>query len=260
MGVCYGRLMPLDDRPEGQGGSPASSDEGAFNRATGRVADEEGGVDKPRYRRYQYDLMAPHCGRSVLEVGAGLGEFAAQFTGLQRLVVTDVDPQAVTLLKKRFADRPEVEACQLDLSGEVHIEPPVETVIAINVLEHFDDDAGLLESLAGLVKPGGSLVLWVPGYQALYGDFDRKVGHFRRYTPATLSDAMRRAGLDVRKSRPVNFLGGIAWWAAVRKGGTGAPNPRMVGIYDRYVVPVTRVLDRVPIPFGQSILGVARVP
>lgn len=252
--------MPLDDRPEGQGGQPASSDEGAFNRATGRVADEEGGVDKPRYRRYQYDLMAPHCGRSVLEVGAGLGEFAAQFTGLQRLVVTDVDPQAVTLLKKRFADRPEVEACQLDLSGEVHIEPRVETVIAINVLEHFDDDAGLLKSLAGLVEPGGSIVLWVPGYQALYGDFDRKVGHFRRYTPATLSDAMRRAGLDVRKCRPVNFLGGIAWWAAVRKGGTGAPNPRMVGIYDRYVVPVTRVLDRVPIPFGQSILGVARVP
>ena len=30
----------------------------------------------PRYRRCQHDLIAPHCGRSVLEVGAGLGEFA----------------------------------------------------------------------------------------------------------------------------------------------------------------------------------------
>lgn len=244
----------------GVSGSSDTPDEGAFARATGRVADEEGGVDKPRYRRYQYDLIAPHCGRSVLEVGAGLGEFAAQFTEQERLVVTDVDPQAVMLLKKKFADRPEVEACQLDLAGELRIDPPVESVVAINVLEHFDDDAALLRSLAGLVTPGGTIVLWVPGYQALYGDFDRKVGHFRRYTPRTLTDAFRRAGLTTQLCRPVNLLGGIAWWAAVRKGGTGSPNPRLVGIYDRYLVPVTRVLDRLPVPFGQSILGVARVP
>lgn len=252
--------MPLEDTREDSAREPGSTDEGAFTRATGRVADEEGGVDKPRYRRYQFDLIAPHCGDSVLEVGAGLGEFAAQFTDVRRLVVTDVDPQAVELMKKRFADRPEVEACQLDLSAQVHVDPPVETVIAINVLEHFEDDAGVLASLATLVTSGGTIVLWVPGYQALYGDFDRKVGHFRRYTPATLTDAMRRAGLDVRLCRPVNVLGGIAWWAAVRKGGTGAPNPRMVAIYDRFVVPVTRVVDRLRIPFGQSILGVARVP
>jgi SAM-dependent methyltransferase len=259
MGVCYGRLMPLDDRPEGQGGSPASSDEGAFNRATGRVADEEGGVDKPRYRRYQYDLMAPHCGRSVLEVGAGLGEFAAQFTGLQRLVVTDVDPQAVTLLKKRFADRPEVEACQLDLSGEVHIEPPVETVIAINVLEHFDDDTGALRSLATAVEVGGSIVLWVPGYQRLYGEFDRRVGHFRRYTPRTLTEVVRRAGLEVELVKPVNLLGGVAWWLTVRRAGTTSPDPRMVAVFDRCVVPVTKALERVVrVPFGQSVLCVAR--
>jgi SAM-dependent methyltransferase len=250
------------DRTDTRAEDPAElPDEGAFTRATGRVADEEGGVDKPRYRRYQYDLIAPHCGGSVLEVGAGLGEFAAQFTDRERLVVTDVDPQAVTLLTKKFADRPEVEARQLDLSGPVQIESPVETVIAINVLEHFDDDAGLLKSLAGLVTPGGSIVLWVPAYQALYGDFDRKVGHFRRYSPATLTDAIRRAGLRPVVSRPVNLIGGIAWWAAVRKGGTGSPNPKLVGIYDRYLVPATRILDRVvPIRFGQSILGVARLP
>src|ERR1700742_3263927 len=80
---------------------------GAFAEATGRSL--EGGSDQPRYRRYQFDLIAPHCGRSVLEVGAGLGEFAAQFTGLERLVLTDVDPGAVEVMTRTFADRPEVE-------------------------------------------------------------------------------------------------------------------------------------------------------
>ncbi|HEY3687453.1 MAG TPA: class I SAM-dependent methyltransferase [Streptosporangiaceae bacterium] len=237
----------------------AGDADGAFHRATGRVA--EGGEDKPRYRRYQYDLIAPHCGRSVLEVGAGLGEFAALFTGRDRVVATDVDPGAVAVMAERFADRPEIEARQLDLDGEVGIDEPVESVIAINVLEHFEDDIATLKALAGLVKPGGTIVLWVPGYQSLYGDFDRSVGHFRRYSPQMAGDAVTRAGLAAEVARPVNLLGGLAWWAAVRRGGTGSPNSKLVSIYDRVVVPVSRVLDRtLPVPFGQSVLCVARVP
>lgn len=245
---------------------PEQGAAGAFARATGRRADasvqsEDGGADKPGYRRYQYELIAPHCGRSVLEVGAGLGEFAALFTERDRLVVTDVDPAAVEIMKSRFADRAEVEACQFDLGAGSCLDRPVESAVAINVLEHFDDDAGVLALLARSVMPGGTIVLWVPGYQSLYGDFDRRVGHFRRYRPATLRAAARRAGLTTELCRPVNLLGGVAWWAAVRMGRAGSPTSGAVGVYDRVLVPATKVLDRVlPIPFGQSILAVVRTP
>ena len=233
---------------------------GAFSNATGRAL-EQGGAAQPRYRHYQRELIAPHCGRSVLEVGAGLGEFASEFTGLDRLIVTDADPGAVSLLAQRFSDRPEVEAQQLALGTEFSLAEPVESVIAINVLEHIEDDAAALAALAKLVVPGGSIVLWVPGYQQLYGEFDRRVGHFRRYTPATVSDAVLRAGLQVEVAKPVNLLGGIAWWAAVRRGGSTAPNPKLVAIYDRFVVPITRAVERrVRVPFGQTVLCVARTP
>lgn len=235
---------------------------GEFSRATGR--DLERGPDQPQYRRYQYDLIAPHVGRSLLEVGAGIGDFAAQFTGLDRLVISDVDPGAVALIERRFADRDEVEARVIDLAGD--IEPalingrPVASVLAINVLEHVPDHVGTLRGLGGLVEPGGRVVIWVPGYMALYGEFDRLVGHVRRYTPQSLTAALTAAGLVPETVRPVNVLGGLAWWLVVRKGGTGAPNRRLVAIYNRVVVPITRLVDRLHIPFGQSILGVARVP
>ena len=90
---------------------------GAFHQATGRGLEDTSGADQRRYRAYQLELIAPHCGPSVLEVGAGLGEFAAQFSGLARHVVTDVDPDAVSALAARFADRPEVEARRLDLAA-----------------------------------------------------------------------------------------------------------------------------------------------
>jgi SAM-dependent methyltransferase len=230
---------------------------GAFTSATGRSL-EEGGADKPRYRRYQYDLIAPHCGRSVLEVGAGLGEFASQFNGLDRLVVTDVDPDAVTLLKSRI---PDAEASQFDLAAGARLDEPVETALAINVLEHFEDDAGVLSLLAESVVPGGTIVVWVPAHQALYSEFDRRVGHVRRYTTTTLRQAADRAGLRCELVRSVNLLGGLAWWAAMRRGGAEKPNTGAVGLYDRFLVPATRVIDRVvPINFGQSVLAVLRVP
>ncbi|WP_019819118.1 class I SAM-dependent methyltransferase [Saccharomonospora saliphila] len=228
-----------------------------FSAATGRELESDHG--KPRYLAYQRELIRPHCGRSVLEVGAGLGEFADGFTGFDRYVVTDVDPGAVERMKERFADRPEVEVQQYDIDGQNPLAEPVETLVAINVLEHIEDDVTALCDLSRSLIPDGNIVLFVPGYERLYGEFDRKVGHYRRYTPATVSEAARRAGLTVEKARPVNFLGAFAWWAAVRKGGANAPNPRLVAAYDRFVVPVTRTVERaLPVPFGQSVLCVAR--
>jgi SAM-dependent methyltransferase len=234
---------------------------GAFTQATGRSLEDGSGQFQRRYRAYQFELIERHCGPSVLEVGAGLGEFASQFSGLRRHVVTDVDPDAVRSMSRRFADRPEVEALQLDLAAPLpSIGTPVSTVVAINVLEHIEDDSAALRSLARLVEPGGRIVVWVPGYMQLYGDFDREVGHVRRYTPTTLRAAIAAAGLVPGDIRPVNLLGGVAWWLAVRRGGVGAPKPGLLRMYDRFVVPTTRALEsRLTPPFGQSVLAVATV-
>lgn len=232
---------------------------GAFAQSTCRALD--GDDDRRNYHDYQHRLIAPFAGRSVLEIGAGTGALSARFGDRDRRVVTDVDPEAVDHLRRRFAGRPDVTVRSLNLAAGETLDVPVDTAIAVNVLEHIHDDAGALRALARSVRPGGTLVLFVPGYDQLYGDFDRKVGHVRRYTPASLRSAVDRAGLAVHRCRPVNLLGGLAWWAAVRKGGTGSPRPKMVRLYDRAVVPATRLLESVVTPpFGQSVFCVARLP
>ncbi|MCP2253801.1 Methyltransferase domain-containing protein [Prauserella aidingensis] len=243
----------------GEQDGPAQEGQGAFAAATGRSL--EGDNAKPRYLEYQRELIRPYAGRSVLEIGAGDGEFVSGYHDAERYVVTDVDPEAVQQMKTRFADRSDVEVQQFDGDGTGRLDEPVETLLAINVLEHIEDDAGALRSLSKSVTPGGKVIMFVPGYQQLYGEFDRLVGHYRRYTPRTLATAAQRAGLTTEVSKPVNFLGAFAWWAAVRKGGTGSPNPKLVALYDQYVVPVTKAIEKnVRVPFGQSILLVARTP
>lgn len=221
-----------------------------------------GGTEAPRYRRWEQELVAAHLGRSVLEVGSGMGHFSARLASmsLERLVLSDTEPGCLERLRARYAGRPGVEVVELGLPGQVALGEPVETVVAMNVLEHIGDHRQALEDLAAVVVPGGRIVLWVPAYPALYGEFDRLVGHVRRYTPATMRAVVEEAGLRVTHLRPVNLLGGAAWWVAVRRGGAGQPDRRLVWAYDQVLIPVTRLLERVirP-PFGQSLLCVAAV-
>lgn len=233
---------------------PAAGDEALENHL--------GGDEAKNYRQYEFDMVAPYVGRSLLEIGSGLGHFAEQFLPrLDRLVVSDFDPYCVGRLRERFADRDDVGVLQFALPTGIPLADKVDTVVMMNVLEHIADDAEALRSLARVTSPGGRIVIWVPGYMQLYGDFDRKVGHVTRYTPATLRRTVTAAGLDIEVLKPINFLGGIAWWLAVRRGGVGYPDPRLVKIYDRTVVPMTRLIERfVRPPFGQTVFCVARVP
>jgi SAM-dependent methyltransferase len=133
--------------------------------------------------------------------------------------------------------------------------------VALNVLERMDDDVAALRSMGRAAIPGGRVLLVVPAFPSLAGAFDDALGHLRRYTPDSLRAAVEAAGLIPEVIRPVNLLGGLAWWAAVRVGRQARPTPTLVNLYDRVVVPAERALERrVQPPFGQSILCVAQVP
>ena len=221
-----------------------------------------GATPAPRYRQWEYELVAPYLGRSVLEVGSGMGHFSEKLaeSGRDRLVLSDADEYCLERLRRRYADRPDIEVVEIGLPGRVDVGEPVESVVAMNVLEHIEDDVQALRDLAAVLTPDGRVVVWVPAYMQLYGEFDRKVGHVRRYTPRPIAAAVEQAGLRVRHVRPVNFLGGVAWWLAVRRGRAGRPDARLVWLYDNLVIPIGRTIERVvPPPFGQSVVCVGQV-
>ncbi|MGI8696700.1 MAG: class I SAM-dependent methyltransferase [Mycobacteriales bacterium] len=244
--------------------SSGKPDEAAIASSQGFNAEAGvGATHAPAYRQWEIDTVAPYCGRSVLEVGSGMGYFSEKLyeLGLDRLVLSDFAPQCLAGLHEVYDGRPGVEIIELSLPGRVAIDRPVDTIIAMNVLEHIEDDAAGVRDLAAALKPGGIMIHWVPAYMALYGDFDKAIGHYRRYTPRTITEAVHKGGLRVEVARPINFLGGIGWWLAVHRGGIGKPNPKLVWVYDKIAIPLTRAVESaVRPPFGQSVLCVARKP
>jgi SAM-dependent methyltransferase len=219
-------------------------------------------VEAGAYRRYIAEHVRPWCGSSVLQVKAGLGdltEHLAAAPASRRVVAVDDDPLCVRALEDRFARAPNVEVALLDLDQELKVAPPVGTVLAVNVLEYVADDVTAVRRMAAAAEPGGTLVLIVAGYPSLAGAYEQALRQ-RRYTPASLRGTVEEAGLDVVELRPINLLGGLAWWLAVRVAGIARPTPGLVRLYDRLVVPAERVIERrLEPPFGQSLVCVARV-
>jgi len=212
------------------------------------------------YRRWLCDLAQPWLGDDPLEVGSGLGLYASEWrtAGTARLTVSEADPGRLQALRDRFADDGAVVVRELAV-------PVVQTssyssVIAFNVLEHIEDDGGALRGFAQLLRPGGRVVLIVPAFPSAMSDFDRAIGHYRRYRAASLRRVVEGAGFDVEVLRHVNSIGLLGWFVAMRLLGGRPKAGLLLTVYDRAVVPwLRRIESRWVPPFGQSLLVVARL-
>ena len=128
----------------------------------------------------------------ILEIGCGLGGFGARLAA--RYDYTGVEQDATSYATAR----PRIEAAGgrvvhgsfTDVEGS-----DFDVVGAFEVLEHIEDDQAALHDWAKLIAPGGSLVISVPAGPERYGDWDRAVGHYRRYDSAQLEAVLSEAGL-----------------------------------------------------------------
>ncbi len=212
------------------------------------------------YADWVASICEPYLGHDVLEVGAGHGSLTARFAhDGRRVVATDLSVRCIDALNERFAGRPDIEVYFGDVMDQP-VEPVFDSVVLVNVLEHIPDDLGALRRLAGTLRPGGHVVVFVPAFEGLYSDFDRRVGHVRRYRRAELLTTFAEAGLEPVEGRYVNTLGALAWWLVVRQMGIIPTTRGLLRVYDRAAVPMLRFLERGRRPpFGQSLLVAGRV-
>jgi SAM-dependent methyltransferase len=132
---------------------------------------------------------------SVLDVGAGSGVFSRQLIdcGLcQR--ATCVDPAYSDQWLNANADGPLTFAKAASYQGEA-------LVLMVDVLEHVDDDVGLLRQYSSRLAPGARVLITVPAYRFLWSSHDVFLEHRRRYTKAWIERVVRAAGLRVDKTR-----------------------------------------------------------
>jgi hypothetical protein len=127
------------------------------------------------------------------------------------------------------------------------------------VLEHVDDDAGMLADIYSLLKPGGMLLLFVPALQWLFGSLDSLVSHLRRYAKPELRELVQQAGFSIRDLRYFDVLGVLPWYVTGRIIKAREFNARAARIYDTLGVPVGSFVERFAAPpLGKNLLAIAQ--
>lgn len=79
-------------------------------------------------------------------------------------------------------------------------------IIAMDILEHLEDDAKGMGELYRVLKKGGTLILTVPAFDFLWGIQDEVTGHKRRYTLKEITRKLRQEGFDILRSSYFNFF------------------------------------------------------
>lgn len=210
----------------------------------------------PNYLRWIAELIQPHLGHRVLEVGAGLGSITELWASGHDVVASDLSDRCVSALQSRFAAWPNVTVMHDDVRRLGEAGERFDSIVMVNVLEHIEDDAGVLTSFRDVLRPGGTAVIYVPALNGLYGRWDRRVGHFRRYSRWRMSEVARAAGLDVVELRYVNLLA-IPAWLAFSRTDVDKTTQSSLSIWDRLGVPASRALEkRVRVPIGLNLLAI----
>jgi SAM-dependent methyltransferase len=207
--------------------------------------------------------LRPALGDSVLEVGAGFGAISCTIADrVPGVSVLAIEPagNVYATLTERARGHANVTTRQVTSS---ELAPACfDSVVYVNVLEHIEDDAAELRTAYQLTRPGGSLGLFVPAMPSLYGSLDYKSGHYRRYTPEGLRRRVEAAGFVDVSVRYFDLLGVIPYWLMYRVFDVQRLGSVSSTGYDRVVVPLGRVLERLmprP-PRGKNLVVVARRP
>jgi SAM-dependent methyltransferase len=213
------------------------------------------------YHRWIIDEFEPYLGQQVAEVGAGIGSMSRLILAKPVRRLHAFEPSRNMFPKLAEGLRDEGRAVPVnDFFGPKHAGQGFDSILYVNVLEHVEDDRAELANAWQALRPGGHLLVFVPALQWLYSDFDKQVGHFRRYGRAELVGHAQAAGFAIEKARYFDVAGVIPWYLHFvllrRPMGGGS-----VSLYDKVAVPATRFLESIVAPpLGKNILMVARKP
>lgn len=137
--------------------------------------------------------VAGHAPKAILDVGAGsafFSRFLLAGTGAAEAWCVDICyPEEADAQEggKTIHYRRRIESCNADL------------VLLMDVLEHVDDDVGLLADYVRKVPSGATFVISVPAFQFLWSGHDKFLEHKRRYSLRQIESVARDAGLVVER-------------------------------------------------------------
>lgn len=202
----------------------------------------------------------------ILDVGCGTGGNIILLKKFGRVVGLDSSAEALKFAERRgFAQLIQASATKLPLPDNAF-----DLVSILDVLEHIEDDRGVIGEALRVLRPGGLLLITVPAYQWLWSQHDKALHHIRRYTKREVTSKVRHGGFEVlEQSYFVMLAVPITLFRKLRDKLLRNPDnppkiydivpPPLVNTLLLFLLRCEKILLRfMRLPFGTSIMVVAK--
>jgi SAM-dependent methyltransferase len=175
----------------------------------------------------------------LTDFGAGIGTFSKRLrTAGYQVKCIEPDPlQKEKLEEEGFETFVSITSIQDD---------SVSFIFSLNVFEHIEHDDIAIREVRQKLKSGGALLIYVPAFECLWTNLDDKLCHHRRYTKTTLRRLVEQEGFAIEHVRYADCLGFVAALVfRLLNRSASTVTTTAVGFYDRWLFPLSRILDKV---------------
>ena len=148
------------------------------------------------FRKYQISLIKEFINGKFLEVGAGKGGLIPFYKNiLKDITIIEPEKKLFKFLKKKYSKN------KIKVKNQTikDVKKKYDTIIYYDVLEHIENDLNETKEAKKKLTKNGYLIFSVPAYQSFYSDFDKSVGHFKRYNKQDFVKLEKKTGLKIEK-------------------------------------------------------------
>jgi SAM-dependent methyltransferase len=205
----------------------------------------------------------------ILDIGCGTGfntEYLKQ-SGYKDIVSLDISLNALQFCQTRDITK---LVCA-DGTNPPFRNASFDVVMALDMIEHIEDDQACLKNMSRLVKRGGTVIIFTPAFNFLWGLQDEVSHHYRRYTVSELKTKVEKAGLEIYKITYANtFLFPVVWAGrlALKMRGNEIDGTSENDLHPSWSNGILKqifsaerpLLHYMDMPFGVSLLCLAQMP
>ncbi len=149
------------------------------------------------FRKYQLKLTKKYLkNKNIAEVGPGRGGFVYYYKKYCKfLCLIEPDKKLFGLLKQKYKNNKII----IKNSTINKIQNKFDTIMYFDVLEHIQNDLKEVLSAKKKLKKNGYLIFSVPAFQIFYNNFDKSVGHYKRYNKKDFKNIASKTNLKIEK-------------------------------------------------------------
>ena len=212
------------------------------------------------FNSWMYEEIFPELKGDILEVGSGLGRFSKKIIDdfpNSKIALTEISSNYLKKLKQQFTEN-NIFFHKLDLNNKEDFNKigheKFDSIIALNVLEHVENDEFAINQLYKMLRKNGKLIILVPCHKFLYSIIDEKIGHFRRYTKNELKTKIKKTDFKISNMYYYNAIGILGWFINGKIRKNPEVNTTALSFFDK-LVPTIRIFEKLTFKkIGLSII------